>query len=104
LINQSVEDTVRQALASSNIRDANASGSISGVCAPSVYLQSMSNGRFISVELGYPGANYGMLRARATKVGSWEMFRSVPHNDWACLQSVANNRYVSAEFGYRGIT
>ena len=75
-----------------------------GSRAPLVYLQSMSNRRFISVELGYPGANYGMLRARATKVGSWEMFRSVPHNGWACLQSVANNRYVSAEFGYRGST
>lgn len=33
-----------------------------------------ANGLFVSAELGYTGANYGMLRCRATTVGAWERF------------------------------
>jgi hypothetical protein len=37
-------------------------------------LRSGANNRFVSAELGYTGANEGMLRARATAKGPWERF------------------------------
>jgi hypothetical protein len=37
-------------------------------------IRSHANNRFVSAELGYTGANYGLLRARATTVGAWERF------------------------------
>ncbi|WP_424887005.1 hypothetical protein [Streptomyces sp. XH2] len=37
-------------------------------------ITSRANGRLVSAELGYGGDTYGMLRARATAVGPWELF------------------------------
>lgn len=37
-------------------------------------LKSAANGRFVTAEVTYPGKLDGILRARATKVGSWESF------------------------------
>lgn len=34
--------------------------------------------RFVAAELGYKGDDYGTLRARANKVGPWEIFRPGP--------------------------
>lgn len=47
-------------------------GPCSGFCNTTFY--SSANQRFVSAELGYTGAYYGMLRARATTVGLWEEF------------------------------
>ena len=38
------------------------------------YFYAYGNGRYVSAELGYDGDRYGMLRARATAVSSWEWF------------------------------
>jgi hypothetical protein len=41
-------------------------------------LRSEANGRFVSVELDYSGSFAAVLRARATQIGAWEKFRSLP--------------------------
>src|SRR4051794_36847824 len=66
-------------------------------------LRSRANARYVSAELGYAGSSYGLLRARATKVGPWEKFECVTTgtNQWA-IRSRANGRYVTAELGYSG--
>jgi hypothetical protein len=33
-----------------------------------------ANGLYVSAEIGYTGSYYGMLRARATSIGPWEIF------------------------------
>ncbi|MEU8247231.1 hypothetical protein [Nonomuraea sp. NPDC048916] len=35
---------------------------------------SQANSKFVSAEFGYGGSLYGMLRARPTNVGPWELF------------------------------
>ena len=68
-----------------------------------VSIRSTWSNRFVSAELGYGGADYGMLRARATSVGDWERFRLIGDCNSSCvIQSVANRRLVSAELGYQG--
>jgi hypothetical protein len=44
------------------------------VACGSVVIRSVTNGRYVSAELGYHGDRYGMLRARATEIGFWEVF------------------------------
>ncbi len=72
-----------------------------GGCDSLIELQSAANGLYVSAELGYTGANYGMLRARASRIGSWEQFylRCLP-NGIVAFQSAANGLYVSAELSY----
>ena len=67
-------------------------------------LRSVANGKFVSAEIGYTGPTNGVLRARASVPGAWELFRcvAVGTNQWA-IRSVANGRYVSAELGYPGV-
>ena len=43
-------------------------------CATPVTPKSLANGRFVSTELGYPGRDAAMLRARATEAGPWEQY------------------------------
>jgi len=69
---------------------------------PDVYaIRSVANGRYVSAELGWSGNSYGLLRARATRVGAWERFR-IPPTAGTTIQSTANGRYVSAEVGWTG--
>ena len=65
--------------------------------------RSNANGDYISAELGYTGADYEMLRARAATKGAWESWTRVqlPTGHWA-IRSNANGQYVSAELGYAG--
>jgi len=68
-----------------------------------VSIRSLAANRFVTAELGYGGADYGMLRARATAIASWEMFTLVGDCSRACaLRSDANGRFVTAELGYQG--
>jgi hypothetical protein len=67
----------------------------------SVYILANANGRYVSAELGYTGSNYGMLRARATAVGSWETYTDCYDGTYDTFRA-ANGRYVSAELGYTG--
>jgi hypothetical protein len=68
-------------------------------------IYSEANHRYVSAELGYTGADYGMLRARASSVGPWERFEicysSVALTHFS-FRSLANGRWVSAELGYTG--
>jgi hypothetical protein len=82
-----------------------------GWCAS---IQSYPNRQYVSTELNYGygcydssscANNYGLLRARAGSIGSWEVYR-LWYNDvggnqaqWA-FQSAANGLFVSAEYGY----
>ncbi len=75
------------------------------VATSSFVLRSAASGNtdYVSAELGYTGANYAMLRARATSQGPWEQWTLTPlANGNVALLSNANNLYVSAELGYTG--
>ncbi|GGM66578.1 hypothetical protein GCM10012275_41370 [Longimycelium tulufanense] len=67
-----------------------------------VTLYSVANGRYVSTELGYSGADYAMLRARALMASRWEQFRLEFRHGATVIKSRANGRYVSVETGYRG--
>jgi hypothetical protein len=71
-------------------------------CFGNVTITSLGNGRLVSAELGYTGANNGMLRARATAVGPWEVYTVCFNGSATTIQSQANGRFVSAELGYSG--
>src|SRR5437899_1906957 len=43
-------------------------------CYDQQSIESAQNLDWVSAELGYTGANYAMLRARATAIGPWEKF------------------------------
>jgi hypothetical protein len=60
--------------------------------------------RFVSAELGYSGGDSGMLRARATQIGPWELFDLCFDSaaGSTLIRSEANGLLVSAEFGYTG--
>jgi hypothetical protein len=60
-------------------------------------IRSLRNGKWVSAELGYGGGRYGMLRARADRIGPWETF-----NGALGLRNVTNWKWVSAELGYGG--
>jgi hypothetical protein len=73
-------------------------------CFDQQSLDSNANGDYVSAELGYTGASYGMLRARATTIGPWEKF-DFCHDltqGWWAISSDANGLYVTAQFGYTG--
>jgi hypothetical protein len=67
-------------------------------------LVSNANADYVSAELGYTGASYGMLRARATTIGPWEKFDFCydATQGWWAISSDANGLYVTAQFGYAG--
>ncbi len=67
--------------------------------------ESLANHLFTSAELGYTGAYYAMLRARANNASTWERYTlggSGDSNGTWSLRSTANNLYVSTELGYTG--
>ncbi|WP_283138914.1 FG-GAP-like repeat-containing protein [Rhizohabitans arisaemae] len=66
-------------------------------------LTSVANGRFVTAELPYPGADKGMLRTRSDVVGEWQIFRLISAGDGTYgIRSEANGLYVSAEMDYAG--
>jgi hypothetical protein len=73
-------------------------------CFDQQSLDANANGDYVSAELGYTGASYGMLRARATTVGPWEKFDFCDDltQGWWAISSDANGLYVTAQFGYAG--
>jgi len=67
-------------------------------------LQARTNHRYVTTEVTFPGTAFrGLLRARASAIGSWQRFRCVAigTNQWA-LNSRANHKYVTAEITYPG--
>jgi len=71
-------------------------------CATPVTPKSLANGRFVSTELGYPGRDAAMLRARATEAGPWEQYTLCYDGRVYTFRSNANDRFVSTELGYPG--
>ena len=71
-----------------------------GCAKGTISIFARANNRYVSAELKETGNRVGMLRARATSIGTWEKF-AVVGNCWAspgcALRSAANGRYVSAE-------
>jgi Peptidase family M23 len=71
-----------------------------GCATGTVSIFALANSRYVSSELSYTGNRNGMLRARATSVGTWEKY-AIVGNCWAssgcALRAAANGRYVSAE-------
>ncbi len=73
-------------------------------CSEQGFWYSTYNNRFISTELGYSGAEYAMLRARAETVGPWELYQLCKSNEtglWS-IWSNAALRWVTAEIGDPG--
>jgi hypothetical protein len=70
------------------------------------WLKSVANGKYVSAQLDYKDANYGMLRARASRVDRWERFEFCWGTDTqGCnlsIRSLANGLWVSSEQNYTG--
>jgi hypothetical protein len=66
------------------------------VSCAKVSFQSIANGKYVTAELGKVGTHYGMLRARATSVGPWELFKLCYHTDggWFHIESWENKLFV----------
>ncbi|HWS37272.1 MAG TPA: hypothetical protein VN408_31645 [Actinoplanes sp.] len=73
-------------------------------CWRNLSIRSTANGRYVSAEIGWSGALYGALRARATTVGKWEKFIVCrdPDTGITNLKAQANDNFVSAELDYAG--
>ena len=73
-------------------------------CYDQQSLLSAANSDYVSAEIDDTGADYGMLRARATTVGPWEKFDfcyDVTQGWWA-ISSDVYGLYVTQQFGYPG--
>lgn len=74
-------------------------------CGPEGFIQSRANGLYVSTELGYLGEEKGMLRARSSSVGAWELYQicspagsGTPRAIW----SDGAAKFVSTELGDTG--
>jgi hypothetical protein len=70
-----------------------------GGALAAVAIRSLANGKWVAAELQYTGALYGMLRARADRIGPWETFAAINGG----LRNQDNWKFVSAELQYTGI-
>lgn len=63
-----------------------------------------ANNDFVSAEMAYSGADYAMLRARATAIGPWELWDGCRDESTGetFIYSDDNGDYVSAELAYSG--
>ena len=71
-----------------------------GCAKGTISIFAHANSRYVSAELKETGNRVGMLRARATSIGTWEKFAVVGNcraTSGCALRSAANGRYVSAE-------
>jgi hypothetical protein len=65
---------------------------------------SRVTGKYASTEIGYSGADYAMVRARAAAVGPWELYISCYDSalDYNAFISLENGNYLRAEVSYPG--
>jgi hypothetical protein len=72
-------------------------------CSAQGWIQSAYNGLYVSTELGYSGAEKGMLRARSTSVGPWELYqlcwRTGVGGPTYAIWSDGAAKFVTAEIG-----
>jgi hypothetical protein len=71
-----------------------------GCAKGTISIFARANSRYVSAELNETGNRVGMLRARATSIGTWEKFTVIGNcraTSGCALRSAANSRYVSAE-------
>ncbi|HEY6557090.1 MAG TPA: hypothetical protein VI072_07440 [Polyangiaceae bacterium] len=72
-------------------------------CTGPHFIQSVPTGFFVSTEIGFPGNAAGMLRARATRVGSFErFFLCDDYHGGKAIKSIVNGAFVSTEIGFGG--
>jgi hypothetical protein len=74
-------------------------------CGAQGWIASRANGLYVSNEVGSPGEEKGMLRARATSVGPWEMFQFCGNavTGAVAIFGDANVAWVSTELGDTGL-
>jgi hypothetical protein len=74
-------------------------------CGAQGWIASRANGLYVSNEVGSPGEEKDMLRARATSVGPWEMFQFCGNavTGAVAIFADANVAWVSTELGYTGL-
>jgi hypothetical protein len=74
-------------------------------CVGQGWIASKYSGLYVSTELGYHGSELGMLRARSSSVGPWELYQLCgnAHTGALALFADANATWVSTELGYSGI-
>ena len=68
-------------------------------------IRNNANGKYVSAELGYTGANQNELRARTdgSAIGTWELSDIVGNSDRTySLKSLGASLWASAELGYTG--
>lgn len=71
-----------------------------GCAGGMISIYALANNRYVSTEKEYTGNRNGMLRARATAIGTWERFQIVGNCrvlPGCAIRALANGRYVSAE-------
>lgn len=71
-----------------------------GCARGAISIYALANNRYVSAEKEYTGNRKGMLRARATAIGTWERFQIVGNcrvSPGCAIRALANGRYVSAE-------
>lgn len=73
-------------------------------CWYNVTIYANANGRWVSMEKGYGGGDYAMLRARATAIGPWEYYVVCRDSGsgYTTFASQDNQLAVSTEIGYGG--
>lgn len=78
-------------------------GPASTDCQHGIAIHSLANNKYVSAELAYTGGNLGMLRARASSVGPWELFTECYYSSgYYTLSSDENGLFVTAELGNTG--
>jgi hypothetical protein len=72
-------------------------------CTGEGWIQSAYNGLYVSTEVDYSGAEKGMLRARSTSVGPWELYqicwRDGGGGSTDAIWSDGAAKFVTAEIG-----
>jgi hypothetical protein len=89
-----------------NATQVDATGATSSLtldCYPVTYFSSNAAGQFATAEYGYNEPYTGMIRARSTTLGPWQMNRwciDESSGAWVLQFVAANSYFVSAELGY----
>ncbi len=70
-----LDGVVNHALAGAQASGIKPLSTVGWECTGEGWIRSAYNGLYVSTEVGYSGAEKGMLRARSTSVGPWERYQ-----------------------------
>lgn len=90
---------------SASVKNGVATAGSAWSCGEQGWISSRANGLYVSNEVGSPGEEKDMLRARATSVGPWELFQFCGNavTGAVAIFGDANAAWVSTELGYTGL-